>query len=84
MKLDLSESDWKLLAELGLSECVSISACREKMETLGMRQLDRLKMMFQRLSSSTGVEVADGVRKNDLEAFASLIFGLIHEGKKQV
>lgn len=75
----LTQADVELLKELGLSECTSLDSCNTIMDSLRMRQLDKLKMVLSRLVRETSLftpELAQGIMKNDLKMFASAVLVL--------
>jgi hypothetical protein len=79
--LDATNSlpELKLLNELGLSYLGSTDELREKIETLNMRQLDRLKLMLLRMESADHVfseEIRTGIKNNDFAGFAYAVHAL--------
>lgn len=73
----------KLLEELGLSNLESSHLIKEKISTLNMRQLDRLKLTLVRVSASNPAYSEDtkaGIRRNDYEAFADAVLVLSSDG----
>lgn len=76
----LTEADVKLFQELGLAECVSLVSCEKVIDSLRMRQLDRLKMVLSRMSreeeSPFSPKIEEGIRKNDPKMFARAVFVL--------
>ena len=79
MAQDNIEKDRELLAALMLDKCTSVLECRDKIATLGMRQLDRLKLMLVRKGSSFGPGMNERIRRNDLDSFAEATFNLLVE-----
>jgi len=66
----------ELLIELRLSSLESEPAIREIIETLNMRQLDRLKLMFSREYATKPVfseEIMVGIRGNDFASFSRAV-----------
>jgi hypothetical protein len=79
----LTESDRRLLSELGLDSYRSIEDCQARIGQLTMRQLDRLKLMLGRIvlepdSSQLkfSSETREGIAGNDLRSFAKAILEL--------
>jgi len=73
------ENARKLLIELGLFSLDSVPAIKGKIYQLNMRQMDRLKMMLQRLDSEENALSAEtklGIKNNDFQAFAEVIVAL--------
>ena len=73
MNVDLGERDQQLLNELGLDPLDSVVAIEQKIRNLNMRQLDRLKLMFERVGKKEDIFSHDtkyGIKNNDLKAFA--------------
>jgi hypothetical protein len=71
----LKEPDLKLLEELGLKGVIAIDSCDKILDSMRMRQLDKLKMVLARLVKEghfTG-EIAEGIRKNDVRMFARAV-----------
>ena len=63
----------KLLDELGLTHLESSDAVKERISTLNMRQLDRLKLTLVRVSANNPAyseETKAGIRRNDYGALA--------------
>jgi len=82
---EIDETSLKLLSELGLSALDSELAIREKIESLNMRQLDRLKLMIGREASRKDIfslEIALGVKNNDYASFSRAVLILIALMKK--
>ena len=81
----LTEADLKLLQELGLLGCASLDTCNETINSLRLRQLDKLKLILSRISNEKSLfspEVTEGIRKNDLKMFARAIIALnVYVGK---
>ena len=78
----LTSDDLELFQELGLKECEDSSACEKVIDTLRMRQLDKLKMILSRIAKEDSIfspEVIEGIRKNDLRMFASAVHLLTSE-----
>ena len=72
-------SDLLLFQELGLKECNVLDACEKIVESLRLRQLDKLKIVLSRIAKEDSVfspELKEGIRKNDLRAFARAILML--------
>ncbi len=71
-----------MLHEFGLKQCTTLESCDAIIDSLRMRQLDRLKMMLSRLSQEEDLfsfEIKEGIRKNDLRIFSRAIFQLNNE-----
>lgn len=67
-----------LLEELGLRQYSSAETCRIAIESLRLRQLDRLKMALSELAREkffNGV-LSVGIAKNDLDAFSLAVLQL--------
>ena len=78
----MTSDDLELFQELGLKECEDSSACEKVIDTLRMRQLDKLKMILSRIAKEDSIfspEVTEGIRKNDLQMFASAVHTLTSE-----
>jgi len=76
----LAPKDRELIEELGLNKCGSVRSMEKKMAQLNMRQLDRLKLMFQRISKqeSRFSELTEiGIRNNDLRSFSEALILLM-------
>jgi len=74
--MDLVEKDLKLLNELGLDPSDSMVTIEQKIGNLNMRQLDRLKLMFDKVSREDEIfskNTKNGIKNNDLEAFAEAV-----------
>jgi hypothetical protein len=71
----------KLLEELGILTLGSESEIRDKIETLNMRQLDRLKLLLVRATATldnVSDETKSGIRRNDYASFTQAIVILKH------
>ncbi len=76
--MDLGEKEQQLLSELGLVTLDS-DEIEQKVGNLNMRQLDRLKLMFERISKKEDVfseKTKQGIKNNDLKAFAEAVISL--------
>ncbi len=60
---------------LGLAHPRTFHSCKTKIEKLRMRDLDRLKMWLTKMTQSKTIPTAvrNGIRNNDLDAFAEAI-----------
>ncbi len=75
----LTSADLELLQELGLKECNDLDTCEKVIDTLRMRQLDKLKMALSRIAKTDSIfspEVTEGIRRNDLRMFARAVHTL--------
>ena len=78
-EFSMSENDAKLLSELGFYNTARADSV---LGTLTMRQLDKLKMMFMRISALNvrlfpgPIEL--GIRNNDLGCYSEAIHLLLH------
>jgi hypothetical protein len=78
----LARIDRDMLEQLGLLKCKSSSECYEIISKLTMRSLDRLKVMLTKYRENSGLftpELRIGIKKNDLQAFAQVIYTLTCE-----
>ena len=78
----LTNADLELFQELGLKDCENSSACEKVIDTLRLRQLDKLKIVLSRIAKEDSIfspEVTEGIRKNDLRMFASAVHALTNE-----
>ncbi|HXQ91390.1 MAG TPA: hypothetical protein VN739_00180 [Nitrososphaerales archaeon] len=74
--MDLEEEDIKLLNELGLDPSDSVVTIEQKIGNLNMRQLDRLKLMLDKITKERDIfskNTKNGIRNNDLKAFAEAV-----------
>jgi hypothetical protein len=72
----LTPLDLELLGVLGLKNCRDLDVCEKIMNSLRMRDLDRLKMIFSRIAKEDSIfspEIEEGIRKNNLLSFAKAI-----------
>jgi hypothetical protein len=84
--VDLLEKDLKLLNELGLDPSDSIVTIEQKIGNLNMRQLDRLKLMFDKVSREDEIfskNTKHGIKNNDLKAFAEAVVTLARTQMKK-
>ncbi len=74
----LTKSDEAVLQELGLKGCPGIKECEAIIDSFRMRQLDKLKMILSKLAGEGhfSYEIREGIRKNDLSAFARAVLVL--------
>ena len=73
----------KLLQELGLLSLDSIAVI-DRIQTLNMRQLDRLKLMLVRVSVTNDVfseEIREGIRGNEYQMFAKAVILLTAQAR---
>ncbi len=71
-----------MLKEFGLSECTALETCISVMDSLRMRQLDKLKVLLSRVANDGfpfPPDLVQGIRKNDPERFAKAILLLNSE-----
>ncbi|MDA4112239.1 MAG: hypothetical protein OK439_06835 [Thaumarchaeota archaeon] len=75
----LTQKDQEFIKELGLAEINSLLSMEKEVAKLNMRQLDKLKQMFRRVSKEGDYfskPVETGIANNDLGCFAEAIIVL--------
>jgi hypothetical protein len=75
-----SETDLKLVQELGLDSVTNFESVEAKISLLNMRQLYKLKLMFLRFSSEETcfpAAIQTGIQNNELRAFSEAFFLLL-------
>jgi uncharacterized protein YutE (UPF0331/DUF86 family) len=80
----LTEKEMEIIKELGLDKCTSFDSCNKIIDSFRLRQLDRLKIVLSRLAKERVFpeEVAEGIRKNDLQAFSRALVVLNDESRE--
>jgi len=84
--MDLAENDQQLLSELGLQGLLSTEEIELKIREMGMRQLDRLKLMFERINKNGDIFSEDtrrGIKNNDLRVFSEAVVILARSQMKK-
>jgi hypothetical protein len=85
----LAKSDIDLLKDYGFTPrtIVSLSLNKKKIDSFGMRQLDRLKMLLKRnekLCRNYPEKIKAGIERNDPRSFAeALVFLMQHSLKEK-
>jgi hypothetical protein len=82
----MDDKDDQLLNELGFSPSDSLDETDRKVANLNMRQLDRLKLMFERISKREDIfsqNAKNGIKNNDLRAFAEAVIILTRAQMKK-